>query len=72
MPQATKRRARSGKGATADRNGRKYRWILASDETWAKVGRIMKRMEARGTFPGKLSVNRVASILFEKALAKAE
>lgn len=65
------------KAARAGKRGRNpnrtkphaYRWIIVKEETWAKVERIMKRMEDQGLYPGKLNINKVASIEFEKAIA---
>lgn len=63
-----KRRAPRGKNGSRVKD-RGYRWFIVKEETWAKVERIKERMESEGLYPGRLTINKVASIEFEKAIA---
>lgn len=47
-----------------------YRYIKVREETWAKVERLTRRMQEDPTaYPFKPTVNRVAAMEFEKAIA---
>lgn len=46
-----------------------YRWILVSEDRWDKVMRTTDRMEQdKEQHPFKLTVNRVASMIFADAV----
>jgi len=55
------------RGRKAPRKRSDWRWVQIDEERWEKLRRHMGTMDP-ALFPGKLSVNRVGSMMLAKAI----